>query len=79
MMYGGYQNTIGGYGGFGYDTSHVKKDDKIPTIVTAAQRGDLAAVRRLVNADIRQLHATQRWTEVDSRRLDSRRSGSGTG
>ena len=65
MMYGGYQNTIGGYGGFGYDTSHVKKDDIIPTIVTAAQRGDLAAVRRLVNADIRQLNATQRWTEVD--------------
>ena len=56
---------VEGYGGFGYDTSHVKKDDKVPAVVTAAQKGDLAKVRQLVKADIRVLSATQRWTEVD--------------
>ena len=60
-----WSNTIGGYGGFGYDTSHVKKDDKVPAVVTAAQKGDLAKVRQLVKADIGVLNATQRWTEVD--------------
>lgn len=39
---------IYGYGGFGYDTSHVKPDDVQPEIVQAAKNGDLGRLMRVV-------------------------------
>ena len=41
--FGSLEFQMYGYGGFGYDTSHVPKDDPDPAIVSAARRGDLLA------------------------------------
>jgi hypothetical protein len=39
---------FGGYGGFGYDTSHVRPDDPQPPIVKAAATGNLDDIQRLL-------------------------------
>ncbi|KAL7525402.1 hypothetical protein ACHAWF_001344 [Thalassiosira exigua] len=67
-MYG-----CGGYGGFGYDTSHVPRDEPKCKLTRQIERGDAAAVRRTVQAaaavsdeEKRNVanHA-RRWTEKD--------------
>eukprot|EP00978_Attheya_sp_CCMP212_P018217 scaffold49527_cov53-Attheya_sp.AAC.5 len=41
---------IHGYGGFGYDTSHVPQDGNPPEIVVAAKDGRMDKVKDLVEA-----------------------------
>ena len=64
-----------GYGGFGYDASHVPRDDPTPPIVVEAGKGNLTKVKFLVEGtpekplDATQkrciLNVSKRWTEVD--------------
>jgi len=60
-----------GYGGFGYDTSHVKPNEKESTFVKAARSGDVRKMRSLLDEvhDEGQrralLNQARRWTEVD--------------
>merc|ERR1719375_837223 len=42
-----------GYGGFGYDTSHIKPDSAQPAIVTASGHGNLEELRSLVERSSR--------------------------
>jgi Ankyrin repeats (3 copies) len=59
-----------GYGGFVYDTDHVKPDDATPHIVVAAGNGRLEQVRSLIETSSNPklvLNASRRWTEVDYR------------
>lgn len=61
-----------GYGGFGYDTSHVPKDEDHSELYKAAEAGDLNKVKQIVqNADAGTkysiLNHARRWTEVDYR------------
>jgi len=64
-------DQIGGYGGFGYDTSHVPPDEREPEIVRLAHAGFLTQIKELVDKikiekDRRLLfNASKRWTEVD--------------
>ena len=62
-----------GYGGFGYDTSHVPKDEPEPPITKKAHNGDLAGVRAIVkttpaNKKAQVINHARRWTEVDYRK-----------
>jgi ankyrin repeat protein len=60
-----------GYGGFGYNTSHVKTDEPHSPLYMAAKDGDLAQVQALVEkeqsqaAKLKLLNHARRWTEVD--------------
>jgi hypothetical protein len=65
-----------GHGGFGYDTSHIQKDDPTPDIVQAAEKGDFNMLVEecfeegenedsFVRKDPSFLNASRRWTEVD--------------
>jgi len=61
-----------GYGGFGYDTSDVPKDEPKPTITKKADAGDLAGVKSVVektpaNKKAHVINHARRWTEVDYR------------
>lgn len=66
---------MNGYGGFGYGTSHVPKNEPHTELFNAAKNGNLAEVRRIVEAaeaiseekknDV--LNYARRWTEVDYR------------
>lgn len=64
-----------GYGGFGYDTSHVAPDSSKPTLTLRAEEGDLSNVRRIVeeaaavspSTKNATLNSARRWTEVDYR------------
>lgn len=64
-----------GYGGFGYDTSHVPPDEDTPDITKRVEEGNLAAVKNIVEAastdSEKKKHVTinyaRRWTEVDYR------------
>ena len=60
-----------GYGGFGYDTSHVEPNEKHSNLYLAAIAGNLREVKRLVegtdddNQKVTLLTKARRWTEVD--------------
>lgn len=64
-----------GYGGFGYDTSHVRPDEARQELTERAEAGDVDSVRRLVEqaaavSDEKKntvLNYARRWTEVDYR------------
>ena len=64
-----------GYGGFGYDTSHVPPNEETPVITKRVEDGNLAAVQNIVQAasadSEKAKHVTlnyaRRWTEVDYR------------
>lgn len=59
-----------GYGGFGYDTSHVPKDDQKAEITKKIEEGNLNAVKRIVQAATEKdkvINTARRWTEVDYR------------
>ena len=55
-----------GYGGFGYDTSQVKPNEKDPPVIQAAKKGDLEQIQMLVASaedaatKTRLIHATRR-------------------
>ena len=62
-----------GYGGFGYDTSHVPKDEPRSELTKAAMAGEFAEVKSIVEAakavsDEEKnsvINHARRWTEVD--------------
>jgi signal transduction histidine kinase len=68
-----------GYGGFGYDTSHVPRDEAHSSIYTAAMDGDLAKVQQAlalsenklssstINGRLKMMNHARRWTEIDYR------------
>ena len=59
---------MNGYGGFGYDTSHVKSDGNHSALARAAKDGNLGAVQSLVLQSLSRrvlLNEARRWTEVD--------------
>ena len=61
-----------GYGGFGYDTSHVPRDEPEPPITKKAAAGDLAGVMAIVDKTsvdqkAQVINHARRWTEVDYR------------
>ena len=64
-----------GYGGFGYDTSHIQQDEKQSEMCIAASKGDLNTVKQLVNTAAaisddekhKVINYALRWTEVDYR------------
>lgn len=62
-----------GYGGFGYDTSHVKKDGQHSEFYRACEKGDLDEVKDMLarEADIPTrlsvINGARRWTEIDYR------------
>lgn len=62
-----------GYGGFGYHTSQVAKDEPKSLCALAAEAGDLARVRSLskgpksAEGKAKVLNHGRRWTEVDYR------------
>jgi hypothetical protein len=61
---------MNGYGGFGYDTSHVKSDGNHSALALAAKNGNLGAVQSLVLQSLSRrvlLNQARRWTEVDYR------------
>ena len=63
-----YDFYTNGYGGFGYDTSHVPKDDRKAEITKKSEEGDLNAVKRIVQAATEKdkvINTARRWTEVD--------------
>ena len=74
--YGGMDSVefqMYGYGGFGYDTSHVKPAEKTSELVKAAKAGDLEQIQSNVrNASTESdeklrsvINHARRWTEVD--------------
>ena len=58
-----------GYGGFGYDTSHVAKDEPHSELTLAAKSGNFNQVKRIVEAEDKHsvINHARRWTEVDYR------------
>ena len=62
-----------GYGGFGYDTSHVKKDETHSELFKYASAGDLSQVKQIIEhakavSEVEKnkvLNHARRWTEVD--------------
>jgi len=64
-----------GYGGYGYDTSHVPRDEAKPELVKHVEEGNLQAVRDVVESVATTSHEeknkllnyARRWTEVDYR------------
>jgi len=64
-----------GYGGFGYDTSHVRPDEVPPELTRSAKEGDVASARMIVEkaaavSDEKKnavVNHARRWTEVDYR------------
>ncbi|KAL7430030.1 hypothetical protein ACHAXM_001984 [Skeletonema potamos] len=64
-----------GYGGFGYDTSHIGPDEPMSDMCINASRGDLSGVMNIVErADsisdeekVKVINYARKWTEVDYR------------
>jgi hypothetical protein len=59
-----------GYGGFGYDTSHVKKDEPRTDLFNYASAGNLSEVKRIVEGAEKKeknkvINYARRWTEID--------------
>lgn len=72
--YGGVDEVtfqMHGYGGFGYDTSGVKPDQKESILVTAARNGNLHLIQHALQKEsdplkrLVLLNGARRWTEVD--------------
>mmetsp|Transcript_7813 Transcript_7813/g.11472 ORF Transcript_7813/g.11472 Transcript_7813/m.11472 type:complete len:207 (+) Transcript_7813:90-710(+) len=64
--------AMNGYGGFGYDTSHVQSDEPISELVSCCKQGNLNEVKRVVDSFPEEMKAElinkgHRWTEVDYR------------
>ena len=64
---------IHGYGGFGYDTSHVEPSEEHSELYNASSAGDLAKVRELISktetrkAKLELVNHARKWTEVEYR------------
>ena len=68
-----------GHGGFGYDTSHVPRDEAHSSLFTAAMDGDLTKVQQAlvlsenrslsstINGRLKMMNHARRWTEIDYR------------
>lgn len=60
-----------GYGGFGYDTSHVKKDDPHSEFYMLCAGGNLDRVKAMLSREtttakkLQLINSARRWTEVD--------------
>jgi hypothetical protein len=64
---------VNGFGGFGYDTSHVKPDEQESGVVKAARVGDASQIQLILDQENDQdkrrtlINGARRWTEVDYR------------
>jgi hypothetical protein len=64
---------INGYGGFGYDTSHVKPDQEHSALYRAAESDSLAEIQEILSTEtshkkkLEIINQARIWTEVDYR------------
>ena len=72
---------IAGYGGFGYDTSHVQPPQRETAVVQAARSGNVNELKSLLgsvkNEKEKRCLLHRRWTEVDYKMSGSQRNLTG--